>query len=275
MSILYKCSNEGVGAQYNRIIGLLSIAKHHNLKYIHNMITVGHNYDNDPEWDKKWDDFFNIKSIAYVSNNNDSNNSNNTLIEWLNYNNLKDIQNLNIKIQTIFPFNIINKEPNTYYKIIQDDIRNAYNQNNSNKSLHLFKNKVNIAIHIRVINDHDDKFEYNNFYNSIGRFSIKEEEYLKLIEYFISKYPYADIHIFSQKNITQRYKSLTQQNNINLHLDTDAFDTFHHLCNADILVISKSAFSYLAGIYNKNKVVYPALFFHPPLDNWINFYDIV
>ena len=272
MSLIYKCTNEGVGAQYQRIIGLLSIAKHHNLKFIHNMITVGHNYENDPEWDKKWDNFFNIKSIAYVCNDDGCNS---IISEVINYNHLNYIkQNLNIKIQSTLPFDIIDKEPNKYYKIIQNDIRYAYNQNSLNKSLHLFNNRVNIAIHIRVINDYDDVNEFDNFYNSIGRFTVKEEEYIKLIEYFQSTYPHSDVHIFSQKNITQRYKSLTQQKNIYLHLDTDAFDTFHHLCNADILVISKSSFSYLAGIYNKNKVVYFP-FHHPPLDDWINFYDIV
>ena len=44
---------EGVGAQYQRIVSLLSIAKRHNLKYIHIPIKIGHNYNNDPEWDDK------------------------------------------------------------------------------------------------------------------------------------------------------------------------------------------------------------------------------
>ena len=52
---------EGVGAQYQRIVSLLSIAKRHNLKYIHIPIKIGHNYNNDPEWDNKWDNMFNIK----------------------------------------------------------------------------------------------------------------------------------------------------------------------------------------------------------------------
>ena len=66
MSIKYEMTNEGVGAQYQRIIGLLGIAKKHGLKFIHRKITVGHNYEDDLLWDEKWDDIFNIKSINSI-----------------------------------------------------------------------------------------------------------------------------------------------------------------------------------------------------------------
>ena len=38
MSIKYEMTNEGVGAQYQRIIGLLGIAKKHGLKFVHRKI---------------------------------------------------------------------------------------------------------------------------------------------------------------------------------------------------------------------------------------------
>ena len=66
MSIKYEMTNEGVGAQYQRIIGLLGIAKKHGLKFVHRKITVGHNYEDDLLWDEKWDDIFNIKSINSI-----------------------------------------------------------------------------------------------------------------------------------------------------------------------------------------------------------------
>jgi hypothetical protein len=57
---------EGVGAQYQRIVSLLSIAKRHNLKYIHIPIKIGHNYNNDLEWNNKWDKMFNIKNCHII-----------------------------------------------------------------------------------------------------------------------------------------------------------------------------------------------------------------
>ena len=100
-----------------------------------------------------------------------------------------------------------------------------------------------------------------------GRFEIHDHEYIGLINKLRKLYPNSDIHIFSQPNIYKKYKLVTKLDNIYLHLDTDAMDTFHHLCCADILVIAKSSFSYLAGIYNKNKVIYIP-FHHPPLEEW-------
>ena len=63
MSIAYEMTDEGVGAQYQRIVGMLGIAKKHNLKFIHKKITVGHNYDNDPQWNEKWDEIFNLENL--------------------------------------------------------------------------------------------------------------------------------------------------------------------------------------------------------------------
>jgi len=57
-------SLEGVGSQYRKIISVYSVAKKNNLKYIHIPIRVGHNYDNEKNWDEKWDNFFNFKKVA-------------------------------------------------------------------------------------------------------------------------------------------------------------------------------------------------------------------
>lgn len=266
MYLMYNMTNEGVGAQYQRIIALLGIAKKHNLKFLHKMITVGHNYNNDPSWNEKWDMLFNIKTLTeeqYPSNH--------EIIyrDRLNIQDLKTIANTKNKIFSIsLPFDIVDRAPNIYYKIVQDDIRRLYQESNKNKTLHLFKkNHMNIAIHIRVINHHDDQCEIKDFENLEGRYEIHDHQYIILISKLKKLYPYSDVHIFSQPNIYKKYRSLTELEDVHIHINTDAIDTFHHFCSADILVISKSSFSYLAGIYNKNKVIYIP-FHHPPLEEW-------
>ena len=132
---------------------------------------------------------------------------------------------------------------NIYYNIIRNDIINAYN--NSNYELSLFDNeKKNIVIHIRVINQCDDKCETINYENLVGRFDIYAEHYMILINKLRIIYPNYNIHIISQKNISLHYKDIEKIENIKLHLDIDSKKSFHHMCNADILVISKSSFSY-------------------------------
>jgi hypothetical protein len=267
MYLTYNFKKEGVGAQYQRIIGLLAIVKIHNLKYIHNKITtVDHNYNNDQLWNDKWDDFFNIKSLS-------SEYPNDYTVEELHQIDHTIINNNeNIIYKILSPYNITDVEPNKYYKSIQDDIRIAYDKNNKDRQLYLYnKEKMNIAIHIRVFNEKDDKSEYESFLydtdKSKGRF-MSECNYISLINFLKIKYPNSNIHIFSQSNIYMKYKSLTEIEDINLHIDIDHFDTFHHLCNADILVMAKSSFSYVAGLYNKNKVIYTYGIMHPKLDNW-------
>jgi hypothetical protein len=88
-------------------------------------------------------------------------------------------------------------------------------------------------------------------------------------------YPDHNIHIFSQNNIFKKYKDLEKIDNIKFHLDIDSITTFHHLCNADILVIALSSFSYLAAIYNKNKIIYLEFCNHLYLDTWENGMNLI
>ena len=39
-------------------------------------------------------------------------------------------------------------------------------------------------------------------------------------------------------------------------LKTDSMETFHHFVKADILILDKSSFGYVAGLYNTNNVIY-------------------
>jgi hypothetical protein len=259
MSITYEMTDEGVGAQYQRIIGMLGIAKKHDLKYIHKKITVGHNYDNDPQWNEKWDEIFNIKSIKSIVEIDDENTRTNKQIvnlDTISINDIDMVKNLDNIYLLKHPFGIVDNVPN-YYKIIQNDIRDVYN--NKSQTYLFDKDKQNIAIHIRVLNECDENAQpgcYEQYQNLSGRFDISPEKYVMLICKFKNIYPNHNIHIFSQNNIFLKYKDLKKIDNIKFHLDIDSITTFHHMCNADILVIAGSSFSYLAAIYNKNKIFY-------------------
>lgn len=259
MYLIYETKMEGVGAQYQRIFCLMSIAKRFNLNYIHKKITVDHNYDNDSEWDDKWDKFFNISKLSYKGY---VDMSNVITYDSINSNILNNIINTNNVYSICRSFDIIDKEPNAYYKLIQNDIINAYDEVNNNRTLMYLKDKINIALHIRVYNSHDGLDNTRSI--------IKDVEYYKLINKLKCVYNNAEIYIFSQKKFDEKYSLLREIPDIKIHLDYDTFDTFNHLCKADIIVMGTSSFSYLAGLYNKNTVIYYN-FWHPPLDSWINF----
>ena len=267
---------EGMGAQYQRIVALLSIARRHNIKYIHIPIKVGHNYNNDPEWDEKWDKMFNIKKLA---NNNDTdlktleNNysifTNFTLDQLLN-------DNETILYHYLSPFNIFDNNPDYYLSNIQNDIINAYDDNNSTRELIYDKNKISIAIHLRVFNKNDDIENYEDYINNKNiRHYMTCDMYITYIDKLKIKYPNSDRHIFSQKDTFDiHYKKMYDIDDIKIHFDDlNTFDTFHHLCKADILVMGTSSFSILAAFYNKNTVIY-LQYAHPPsLKSWLIYND--
>lgn len=262
---------EGVGAQYQRIVALISIAKRHNLKYIHIPINIGHNYNNDPNWNEKWDNMFNIKKLSenidYKTIKNQYINLYPVSIEQL----LKYSTTTNL-IYYINPFKIFDNNSDYYLSNIQNDLINAYDENNSDRILIYDKTKINIAIHIRVFNKLDDIINYNDYiHNKNNRHYMTYDMYFNLINKLKEQYPNSDIHIFSQEDFFDiHYKKLREIENIKIHFDDlDNFDTFHHLCKSDILVMGTSSFSILAAFYNKNKIIYLP-FNHPPsLKTWI------
>jgi hypothetical protein len=90
-----------------------------------------------------------------------------------------------------------------------------------------------------------------------------------IIKYTLNiKYPNAVIHIFTQKSKDNDEISKIS-NNIKMYIDTDTFHTMHHLINANVLVMCKSSFSYIAALYNPNDIIYTP-FWHPPLNHWLN-----
>jgi len=269
---------EGIGSQYQKIITLYAVARKHNLKYIHIPISIGHNYEKDEEWDNKWDKFFNLKKIS----NNDEIDIDNLDKEFiLNNYDFKNILDEKDSKKLYFVFHtltIFEKNPDYYFKDIQDDLINAYNETNNNRKLIYNKNKINIAIHIRVFNDYDNICENINSYitsdkNLSYRYYYTSEMYEKLIIDLRNKNPNSDIHIFSQeKYFDIKFKNLRKIKDINIHFnDLNLFDTFYHLSKADILITGLSYFSIIAALYNKNKIIYLPFTSPPYLKSWIEY----
>ena len=268
---------EGVGSQYQKIINLYAVIKKFNLKYIHIPIQVGHNYNNDKDWNEKWDKFFNFKKLS----NNDEIDidkldkyffTGNTTAETI-FNN----KNPNILYLYFHTFDIFNNDPEYYFKDIQNDLINAYDDNNNHRKLIYDKTKTSIAIHIRVYNDfdNDNNGYYENFLKEDTskeiRFYFTADMYEKLIIQLKEKYVNSEIHIFSQeKYFDIKFKKLRDIKDIKLHFDDmDVFDTFNHLCKADVLVMSLSSFGIVTAYYNKNTVIYLPYEYPPILKSWI------
>jgi len=269
---------EGVGSQYLKIITLYAVTKYYNLKYIHIPIRIGHNYNNDDDWDNKWDRMFNLKKISYNDEIDLEKIEKNFTIDNYPF-------ELLIKDKTEnklhFYFCVLQKfidNRDYLLETIQDDIINAYNENNMYRTLIYDKNKINIAIHIRVFNDCDTVTEDINKYlsddpNYSARYYLTADIYISLIEDLKEIYKNSDIHIFSQeKYFNLKYEKLRYINNIKIHFDDiDTFDIFNHLCKADVLVMGLSTLSIIAAFYNKNTIINIPYETLPALNKWIKY----
>lgn len=271
---------EGVGSIYIRIISLIAFCRYYNLDFIHFKHHIGHNYKGieDNEWDTMWNNFFNIGSLCKKLE--DINVDNYEIIrkhelEQNDIGNLIVNKDKNKLFYFVHYFPILYNNSNNFLKLVENDILKVYNDVNYNRPLIFNKNKKSIAIHIRVWNNFDTS-TYDVFINSsFEPYKLNEHSYSFIISKLMNKYPDYDIHIFSQQTFIDKYPNIYENKNFYFHFDMDALNTLHHLINADVLVLGYSCFSYIAGIYNKNSVIYTNYNYIPKLlDRWINFNEL-
>jgi hypothetical protein len=124
--------------------------------------------------------------------------------------------------------------------------------------------KTNIAIHIR----RGDVSKYTN----TDRY-IPFDNYYNIIENLNLKYNNACFFIFSEiTNDKHEFDEFIKNNidrgiDINLLADIDILTTLEYMIKADVFVMSKSSLSYVAALYNENKVLYFD-FWHTKMPHW-------
>jgi hypothetical protein len=121
--------------------------------------------------------------------------------------------------------------------------------------------RVNIAIHIR-------RGDVGSNVNSL-RFTPNEKiirTIRDLCQIFEEMNLAVSVDLFSQGKTTEfaEFGEL----GCRLHLDVDAVWTMRRLIETDLLVMSKSSFSYVAALINRGVKIYEPTF-NPPLSDWI------
>lgn len=151
------------------------------------------------------------------------------------------------------------------------DIRKKFNQSIARANDHLIFNIdcINIAVHVRrgdislgqEIENTEMAMRWldNSYYENI----------LKQVVNILKNANYR-IYLFSQGKV-EDFLELKQFNNVEFCLDMSAMDSFLHMVKADILVTSKSSFSYKPALLSEGIKICPKEFWHGyPLENdWI------
>lgn len=231
--------HDGFGAKFQHIIFGIIYAEMNNKTYIHRPISkMAHNYDNNPNFINEMEELINIKN-HYKTTIQEAN------VKLVDFWTLYNFITADEKLQpSTIKFNHCLQQSNALEKI-----KTIFWENKTNP----YKTQdttINVAVHIRRPNNQDDRLEgadtpdeyYLNLINQIRDKHIRHPQEKTII-----------FHIFSQNTID---RTKYDADDIILHIDEDIKSTFISLIAADILVTSKSALSYCAGLLTNGKVYF-------------------
>lgn len=232
---------DGFGAQFQTIIYSVIYAELNGKNYTYTTFkNMEHNYENDP-------DFLNRKEW---------------LINFINFFPINTDETLQKKISprdyiTFFESNLNTCANSESLKKIKQIFRANKDKNN-----YFSNSNFNIAIHIRRPNPHDSRIDGTN---------TQDQVYIDIIERLRAKYSAQAplFHIYSQGDL-ESFKHQYTGDDIIFHLNESIEDTFTSMVLAEVLVTSRSSFSYAAALLSEGTVYY-LRFWHPPLPGWIEF----
>ena len=139
-----------------------------------------------------------------------------------------------------------------------------------NDSLIYVKENYNIAVHIRR---GDIVGAVKNKDSNLSIRWISNEYFINVLQNVIKKISVSKpfhIYIYSEGVISD-FSEFSRFPNIHFCLDMDSEDSFLHLVYADLLITSKSSFSYKPALLSNGIKVCPVNFWHgyPTDNNWI------
>jgi len=240
MSYTHENRSDGFGAQYQGIISTFIYCRENNLNYIYSPLkSVEHNYDNDPDYINKLEELMNLRDNIE--------NQTETSPQQILFGNIRNNFEENID-------KYCNSETMKF-------IKDCFWKNKERD--HFKNNKLNIAVQIRRENSHDNGLAGD-------RANTPNEYYLRIMNEIREKYKEKPLqfHIYSQGEL-ENFTNL-ENTDVEFHLNEELTNTFIGLVAADILVLSPSSFSYIAGLLSDG-IIYYKPFWHNKKREWIVF----
>ena len=205
----------------------------------------------------------------------------------------QEIENFN-KLMNL-EYSYLEYNPNKNIEII--NIRKSYDEIENNLDYYLKSNSFkkiksllrtnivsfdkkynNVVIHIRRPSLHkniDIAEHHNNIHvknenidnlSNVSERFLNDIYYLKIIDFIRKNYINNKFYIVSEGNILNFNNFIADD--ITLYINEDPCSSFIYMVMSDILVMSKSSFSYSAALLNENIVFYPKDFWHKKASHW-------
>lgn len=250
-AILSLGNDDGAGAQAQASMSALCFARAHDLTYIHRPFTTVAFPETDmPSWVRMWEEYFNIGEGE----------------QQLGHDQLPQIMLDRLPLQRRRTPMIVaanhylhycNRDGDAWERVLPE-LRAKFWRH---KQRRVRSRAIRLAVHMRRGDVAADSKYANNFTPN-GVFVNALTRLKRIVE------PRAplDIEIHSQGE-PQMFADLTQLG-AKLCLDLPAMETHRALVEADILIMSKGAYSYTAGVLNEGIALYDPQKYRP-LQGWI------
>ena len=259
LHLTYQPKEDGLGGQYQRIFGIMALAKKYGLMYVHTPIRAMEHLPS-LSYLENIENYFQI--FRFYASSTETQYDEEVLMDRANETDILHLRELSYKngkkilVRIFLPQSILDRNPE-WYKLITPKIREI-----KQKLLlpYFSSDTTNIAIHIRRgdVNSNDHPIRFTPI-----------EYYYNIVEHFIKTVTKPNICIFSEVSDRNHneFEELSKKNHVRVLTNLDILTTFEHMVYSDILVTSKSSFSYLAGLLNSKSVIYMD-FWHSPLAHW-------
>ncbi len=255
---------EGSGSMIEYLLSTYLLAQRYKLNFFYTpMQFIGHGIHNgigQKEWDDQWNNYIQKCMLPRLSRLADPKDSKKKMKRISSYEKFIEVLG-----KTEVPWDLnLNFKQKLHYSNLSfltdklDQLRQWYHQNSGHLDGTEFDHDPDLkglvkdaAIHIRRFTSTDcDPNNVRELYapgNYMQTFFINVIKSLKALT--SNGGPLIQIHIYSQGRESEFLAFLPL--GVTLHLDEHPIKTLHQMIKADILVMSKSSFSYVAGIYSR------------------------
>jgi hypothetical protein len=252
-------NGEGAGSQVHSRLSTMIYAKLLGLTYVHsplrNVARVEGGLDVET-WSAKWEQFFNL---GHCGERLDQPPHGDNVIflrkperTFLRPNRFYIVKHCH---------RISNQHPEMF-AALADQFRASYYSTPKPALVGLNPQALNIAVHLRRGEITKDG-PYRSRYIEADHAAAKVMRALDTLPKSDARPRVIHIHSEGKPSDFEPFRKLKAV----LHLNEDAYTTFHHLVSADVLYMTKSSFTYLAAILSKGVCFYDP-FWHPPLPGW-------
>ena len=253
--------HEGAGSLYQDYIAAWIMSRALGIGYGHIRPEYVHHAESDPEYVEKWEQMFGFLAATSVRSG----------FPVVSLEVQKPISpNLSYVLSSAKRFVDLNRPK---FERVKNDLRQnffQYVKYSPKKVLWDSSKKFKIALHLRNANRNDEVLPYSLpwelFTYNYGP-NQNHQFYSRYYSTILNKikdelgHENVDIHVFSQGD-AKDFEEIVATG-ATLHLDeVDALDSFWHFVHADVLVMAKSSFSYLACLLNPNVKIIRNCFRH-------------